>query len=407
MNPSKQTPLKVCMLVLQHPFLDARIFKREALSLVKLGYEVTMVVPRNKDGLMYDIDGTPFKNRFREPVFIHESVKVVSYKAVMPEQAHMGKAIQSGGFSLFNDPLFKVGLAQNADIYHAHEYHSLYSGIGIKRALKQTKGKSVKLIYDSHEITEGNKVPLLKRMLQETDSVITVSDAMERWYRDNMPSQLPVVTLYNSPPLSASYTPPTASKDTFVACYEGYMHKDKGSSAKLFDITAMCSKDFPFRFKILGGVAGKSLTIPAPIQNSIQLCGWVDYHRIPEYMKDVDVGWIDYDIQASTTPLNYQIALPNKLFSYLNNGVPVVVNQCPEMARFVRQYECGIVIDHPNPTASQFAESFRYLRSNRSTLLKMSLNARKIMSEQYSWEHMETRLDQLYSHLAEALRTNL
>lgn len=399
-----QKPLKVCMLVLQHPFLDARIFKREALSLVKLGYEVTMVVPRNKEGLMYDIDGTPFRDRFREPVFIHESVKIVSYKAVMPQQAHMEKAIQSGGYSLFEDPLFKAGLAQNADIYHAHEYHSLYSGIGIKRALKQAKGKSVKLIYDSHEITEGNKVPLMKRMLEEVDSVITVSDAMEHWYRDIIPS-LPIVTLYNSPPLSTSYTPP-AVKDTFVACYEGYMHKDKGSSAKLYDITAMCSKAFNFRFKILGGTAGKTLELPVPVKEHIQLCGWVDYYRIPEYMKDVDVGWIDYDIQASQTPINYQIALPNKFFSYLNNGVPVVVNQCPEMARIVRTYNCGIVIDHPSPTASQFAETFRYLRNNRNLLLKISNNARKIMSEQFSWEHMESRLARLYANLAESLRVN-
>lgn len=405
MNQPKQKPLKVCMLVLQHPFLDARIFKREALSLVKLGYEVTMVVPRNKDGLMYDIDGTPFKTKFRTPVFIHQSVKVVSYKAAMPHQAHMTKAIHSGGYSLFDDPLFKVGLAQNADIYHAHEYHSLYSGIGIKRALKQTKGKSVKLIYDSHEITEGNQVPLMKRMLQEADAVITVSDAMEEWYKANMPA-LPTVTLYNSPPLAASYSPPPASKDTFVACYEGYMHKDKGSSAKLFDITALCSNGFPFRFKILGGVSGKTLVPPAPIKSNIQLCGWVDYYRIPEYMKDVDVGWIDYDINASATPINYKVALPNKLFSYLNNGVPVVVNQCPEMARFVREHECGIVIDHPAPTAKQYADCFRYLRDNRDELLRMSYNARKIMTEQFSWEHMEYRLSQLYGYLAESLRTN-
>ncbi|RIX52337.1 glycosyl transferase family 1 [Paenibacillus nanensis] len=403
MNPPNQPRLKVCMLVLQHPFLDARIFKREALSLVKLGYDVTMVVPRNKDGLMYDIDGTPFKDRFRSSVFVHKSVKIVSYKAVMPQQAHMEKAIQSEGYSFFNDPLFKVGLAQNADIYHAHEYHSLYSGVGIKRALQQTRGKNVKLIYDSHEITEGNKVPLLKRMLGEVDSVVTVSDAMEKWYTDNMPS-LHTVTLYNSPPLSASYTPRPVSKDEFVACYEGYMHKDKGSSAKLFEITSLCSRQFPFRFKVLGGVAGKSLNIPEPIKSNIQLCGWVDYYRIPEYMEDVDVGWIDYDIKASSTPINYQVALPNKLFSYLNNGVPVVVNECPEMARFVREHDCGIVIEHPNPTASQYAESFRYLSENREELLRLSHNARKIMSEQYSWEHMETRLAGLYQSLADSLR---
>lgn len=398
MKQTTRSPLKVCMLVLQHPFLDARIFKREAISLVKLGYDVTLVVPRNRAGYMYDIDGTPFTDRFLKPVFMHEGVKVVTYTPRMPQRQHMEKAIKSGNDTLFNDPLFKVGLAQNADIYHAHEYHSMYSGIGIKRALKRLRGKSVRLIYDSHEITEGDKVPLMLRMLQEVDSVITVSDAMSGWYTTNVP-ELPVEVLYNSPPLSKPVLRPP-SKSTLVACYEGYMHNDKGSSAKLFGITETCNQTFDFTFKILGGVAGRTLDVPPSIQNNIQLCGWVPYNQIPEFMADVDVGWIDYDIQASTTPLNYSIALPNKFFSYLNNGVPVVVNQCPEMARIIREHNCGVVIDHPNPTAEQYANCFRYLRDNPLILQKLSHNARKMMEQHYSWEHMESRLSRLYAGLA-------
>lgn len=51
---------KVCMVVAYHPFLDARIFKKEAKSLQKMGYDVSMIVPR-KNGNLFDIDGTPFK----------------------------------------------------------------------------------------------------------------------------------------------------------------------------------------------------------------------------------------------------------------------------------------------------------------------------------------------------------
>ncbi|MEK3883315.1 glycosyltransferase [Paenibacillus sp. PL2-23] len=401
MELQRSKPIHVCMLALQHPFTDARIFKREAISLVKLGYKVTLVVPRNRQGYMYDIDGTPFTDRFLEPEFVHESVHVVSYSPRMPFQAHMELAIRDGRSLYFEDPLFKAGLAQEADIYHAHEYHSLYSGIGIKRALKE-KGKSVKLIYDSHEITEGDKVPLMIDMLREADRVITVSDAMSSWYSNTVPS-MPLEVIYNSPPLAAAYTPPPKKKDTFIACYEGYMHKDKGSSAKLFGITENCASTFDFRFKILGGTAGKTLELPPSVQNRIELCGWIDYRQIPEYMADVDIGWIDYDIQASDTPLNYSIALPNKFFSYLNNGVPVVVNNCPEMARIIREYKCGIVIEHASPTAEQYAECFRKLQDDRKKLRKLSKNARAMMEELFSWEHMEKRLSRLYAELVASM----
>lgn len=402
MQQPTSKPIHVCMLVLQHPFTDARIFKREAISLVKLGYQVTLVVPRNRAGYMYDIDGTPFTDRFLEKEFVHESVRVVSYTPRMPQQTNMDKALRHGGHNYFEDPLYKVGLAQEADIYHAHEYHSLYSGIGIKRAIKKLKGKSVKLIYDSHEITEGDKVPILKRMLQEVDTVITVSDAMSVWYNDALHS-LPVEVIYNSPPLSSSYAPAPAVKDTFVACYEGYMHKDKGSSDKLFEITEICSRAFDFRFKILGGKAGAPIPLPDTVRDRIELCGWVNYKDIPSYMTDVDVGWIDYDIQASVTPLNYSIALPNKFFSYLNNGVPIVVNNCPEMARVIREYDCGIVIDHPSPSAAQYAECFDQLRKDRNKLQHLSENARSMMRDHFSWEHMEQRLSRLYDGLVQQL----
>src|SRR5690625_4719156 len=69
---------KVCMLVAHHPFLDARIFKKEAKSLQKKGYQVSMIVPK-KDGHLFDVDGTPFTNKYRQKVFTYEGIKVITY----------------------------------------------------------------------------------------------------------------------------------------------------------------------------------------------------------------------------------------------------------------------------------------------------------------------------------------
>ncbi len=183
-------PITVCMLAQHHPFLDARIFKKEARSLVKAGYDVTLVMPR-KNGLLHDIDGTPFHDRFLEPIFVHEGIRIVSYE---DDLRHTVEQIVANSQAprptdIHLNRLTEAGLQVEADIYHAHEFLSLYAGACIKRELR-ARGKHVKLIYDSHEITPdpygkidpNRKVKLhsaLLHCLQEVDHVITVSDAMK------------------------------------------------------------------------------------------------------------------------------------------------------------------------------------------------------------------------------------
>ncbi|MDV2887683.1 glycosyl transferase family 1, partial [Alkalihalophilus pseudofirmus] len=61
--------------------------------------------------------------------------------------------------------------------------------------------------------------------------------------------------------------------------------------------------------------------IPDHLKDQITVHNWVDYHLIPHYMTNVDISWIDLDMRHS---LNRLFAMPNKFFSALNNGVPIV-----------------------------------------------------------------------------------
>lgn len=142
---------------------------------------------------------------------------------------------------------------------------------------------------------------------------------------------------------------------------------------------------------------GHSLTLPKKIKNNVELTGWVDYHSISKHMKDVDIGWIDFDdLQHS---LNRSYALPNKFFSYLNNGIPVVVNKCHEMEEFIRTHHCGLVINKTKATAGDYANAFLYLNKNKEKLKQMSANARSVMEKVYKWENMEDRLLKVYESL--------
>jgi len=401
---------KICFLVTEHPFLDARIFKKEAKSLLKQGYDVSMIVPRI-NGYLFDINGTKLTNRFGSQTFLHEGIKIITYERIYPEKKikSLYYNIQSREHRRFVDELTQLGLLQEADIYHAHEFFSLYSGIGIKRALKSTKGKEVKLIYDSHELTpdplEANTkrlkqymFPMLQLMLKEVDHIITVSQSIKSWYLSIDPN-LPVEVIYNSPPLVTNYEDKDFNKDGIVAVHEGFINNTRGNWKKLLNITDICNKKINFRFKIIGGAKGpdsNKLTIPRSLIDKIEFLDWMDYYLIPKAMKDVDIGWIDLNL---TNSLNNRFAMPNKFFSYLSNGVPVIVNKCTDMENFIKTHECGLVIEKLNASGEDYSQAINYLYNNRAILQQMSVNARKVMEESYSWEHMEKRLFTVYDYL--------
>ncbi|WP_238544843.1 glycosyltransferase [Geomicrobium sp. JCM 19037] len=400
---------KVCMVVVEHPFQDARVFRKEAKSLQKKGYQVTMIVPR-KQGYLFGVDGTPYKKHYLNKVFTYEGIKIVTYHAESCKH-HLSKVLKDASVwdQAFQNPLTQLALKENADVYHVHEYLSLFAGVGIKRKMLEHKGKKVKLIYDSHELTpdplserypEATKKNLYEKlllMLDEVDQIITVSDSIKQWYQSKKPT-VPVEVIYNSPPLT-DYTPAnTKVTDRLTVCFEGNLSNRKGNWEKIKAISELCAKEMPFQFKILGGTRfNEHLEIPSHLVDVITFTGWVDYAHIHEHMKDVHIGWIDSDgLDAS---LNERYAMPNKFFSYLTNGVPVVVNESDDLAAFLEKYRCGTVIHKKQASAEDYRDAFLQLYNDSQMLNQLSENARRIMEVSFCWGRMEDRLLAVYRSL--------
>ncbi|MCU7713029.1 glycosyltransferase [Priestia megaterium] len=398
--------MKICFLVTEHSFLDVRIFKKEARSLAKKGFEITIIVPK-VNGRLFNIDGKKITNSFGDNIFMHEGIKFVTYKKVnlSTNLAKLKQNIISHTHKNFSDPLTRLGVAEKADVYHAHEYFSLYSGVGIKRILKERK---VKLIYDSHELdpdpyitnskTKNMMIEMLKGMLKEVDYIITVSESIKSWYQD-LNSSIPIEVIYNSPPLTPSYNEhyyPDNDKNDILIVHEGIIDDKRGNPQKMFEIIDICNKEINLTFRIIGGTKEgekERLKIPPHLVNHIELIGWVDYHNIPQSISGANLGWID--LQPAKF-LNHQFAMPNKFFSYLNNGVPVLVNKCKDMEDFINEYQCGHVVNKIDAKADDYASAIISLSKNPHYLKKMSINARKIMEKQFSWSKMEKILFDIY-----------
>ena len=61
-----------------------------------------------------------------------------------------------------------------------------------------------------------------------------------------------------------------------------------------------------------------------------------------------------YDVGLFLLPptnFNYRMALPNKFFEFVQARLAIAIGPSPEMARLVRQYDCGLIADNFDPRA--------------------------------------------------------
>jgi glycosyltransferase involved in cell wall biosynthesis len=91
--------------------------------------------------------------------------------------------------------------------------------------------------------------------------------------------------------------------------------------------------------------------------------------------------------------VSYYHALPNKLFEYINAGLPVISSNLPQMKKIVDNYDTGIVVD--DLSAESIASSIKKLIHEKGLREKYSLNclkASKDLNWQNEYERTKARL---------------
>lgn len=82
---------------------------------------------------------------------------------------------------------------------------------------------------------------------------------------------------------------------------------------------------------------------------------------------------------------------PLKLFETLACGIPIVTTDFPGQADLVREYECGVVIPHDDPSA--LAQAVSYLYKHPSERLKMGRRGRAVIEQEHSWDKRASDTD--------------
>lgn len=91
---------------------------------------------------------------------------------------------------------------------------------------------------------------------------------------------------------------------------------------------------------------------------------------------------------------NTRYALPNKLFEYMEAGLPVIISDFPIWRELIIHENCGICVNAADDNAVSCA--MNCLLQDLEKSQKMGENGRKAVLEKYNWKVEERKLLRVY-----------
>ena len=287
-----------------------------------------------------------------------------------------------------------------ADVYHANDWRVL------PVAAAAAAATGARYVYDSHEFAvEENIVSrawrftfphyiraIEARHIHEAGFVSTVGAEIASLMQDAYRLPERPVVIRNVPDRQAM--PYRDPGDPMVVLYHGKFNADRG----LVDLVRSVAG---WRDGLRLVVRGWGTTdVESQIRRAVEDAGVGDRVTIepPAPMSEL-VGLANLaDIGVHPMPPSSRqtrFALPNKFFEYVMAGLAVCVTDAPEMARIVREYECGIVVT--DARVEGIAAAVNSLTPERVAAFK---RASLVAAEELCWDREQSRLLDAYAALA-------
>jgi len=291
------------------------------------------------------------------------------------------------------------------DLLHSHDMSGLRIGSALSRSLA-AKGKVVPWVHDIHEYVIGlttvpetyrqSSMEYERRYLRQADHLITVSDKLAQEVKRHYNLRYAPTVVYNAPArVDIDLSTPDvrsaiglAPSDQLVV-YIGVAKKERGCEtivaavASLPNIHICFVSDSPY-VKSLGDLA-----VQLGISDRFHSVPYVPSDQVVSYIRSADVGThglIHYP--------NGEVAMPNKMFEYLQAGIPMAVSDVAEMKRFVEHHGIGCVFEAEN--VQSCAEALQEVLNRRS---EYAGNISSVLKEEYSWQSQAAKLKSIYENL--------
>jgi glycosyltransferase involved in cell wall biosynthesis len=114
------------------------------------------------------------------------------------------------------------------------------------------------------------------------------------------------------------------------------------------------------------------------------------YKEMMQYTSVANLG-ITFD---KPNNLNYKYSLPNKLFDYIQAGIPVLSSRLPELERIISEYKIGDFIPDHKPV--NIAKKINHILNSQGLMDEWKKNC-IFAAKELTWENEEKTLIKIYS----------
>jgi glycosyltransferase involved in cell wall biosynthesis len=367
---------KIAQLTSVHAVNDIRIFHKQCCSLAKAGYDVTMVVPGEKD-------------------VAREGVQIRCLPKEKKRLARMTKTAWR---------CYREALRLGADLYHFHDPELIPVGL-----LLRAHGK--KVIYDIHE---------------DVPKDILSKQYLPVWSRKSIAWVVKHIENASCRRFSALVAATPAIRRRF-ASDNGNVHMVRNFPIpeELVSRTGIAWRDRDSAVTYVGGVTGlrgiremvRAMELVPPGLNArLDLAGSAiygdsldDLPQLPGWARTKFHGYLDrpgiaelYGRSRAGLVLfhpapNHMEAMPMKLFEYMAAGIPVIASDFPAWREIIEGARCGLLVDPLRP--GEIAEAIEFVLTHPADAEEMGRRGRVAVRERYSWDTQADVLFDLYAQL--------
>lgn len=374
-----------CLSIVLNPFThDSRVL-RQCEALAGAGHEVELFALHSNDLPRIETAGGPSR----------------SFQVRRFELSTRGwsktKPVQAIKYAECTGRMIREGIRFRPGVVHANDFLALPIGLAIARAT------GAKLVYDSHELWRGSMhqatfdsrlfdlaLKLEGPLARRADSVITVSESIASILERDLRIARPTV-VRNMP----RHRSATASRrnlhelldlpsDTPLVLYVGGTARGYGVQTLVEAFAKISSRAelVVIRSESGNGALRDARCLPP-----------VAPDELVALASGATIGVCPIEDACES----YRYSLPNKLFEYVQAGLPVIASDLPEMSRLVLDH--GIGETFPAGDSSALAGVIdRLLRAPE--LLSRYRAAARLAARELSWENESRTLLEVYRHVA-------
>jgi glycosyltransferase involved in cell wall biosynthesis len=357
-----------------HPHFDTRIFHKECKTLAENGYEVVLIVPHEFD----------------------EMLNGVQIRAIPKSVDRWKRMAATVGH------VYRIALAEDADIYHLHDPELIPVGIWLK-----LKGRLV--VYDAHEdlprqILIKRWIPLRLRKLIGTlcelielvsvklfDGIVAATPRIAKRFPASKTISVQNFPMVNE--LLVETAKLYCNRRPLVA-FVGYISEIRGPR-EMVQAMSLLPVGLDARLVLAGTFRPRELKSDVerlPGWERVDFLGWQDRREVASLLHEVRAGLV----VLHPAP-NYLDAYPVKLFEYMCVGLPIIASDFPLWREIIYNTQCGLVVDPLNPR--EIAEAIQWILEHPEEAKRMGERGRKAVLEHYNWDREAEKLLKIYDGL--------